>query len=34
MTVGIKRIALTYNAHIDNAVDAECQSADDENNTD
>lgn len=31
MSVGIERIALADNAHIDNAIDAECQSTDEEN---
>ena len=34
MAVGIKGIALTDNAHIYDAIDAECQSADSENQTD
>ena len=34
MAVGIKGIALTDDAHIDDAIDAECQSADGENQTD
>ena len=34
MSVGIERIALTDDAHIDDAIDAECQSADGENQTD
>ena len=33
MSVGIERITLANNAHIDNAIDAEGQSADDKNQT-